>query len=139
MATYKSKRYIMRSDSAEYQKGYADGMKASFESSELDAYFAGVGYAKKASGDKHIGFNSDYERQQFEDGMKNKHKHFRSYRTEKASFWERLFGGKGLKRENALGEYKKERIKKTQKKLKKKRNSKRASRRKMSKLKKGRT
>ena len=117
----KRNRYVMNSDSTEYQKGYADGMKASFESSELDAYYAGVGYAKKACGDKHIGFNSDLERQQFEDGMKNKSKHFRSYRAEPLSFWERLFGGKSIRQENAVGDYRQKRFKKTKKRISKKR------------------
>ena len=115
------KRYYMRSDSSEYRKGYADGMKASFESSELDAYYAGVGYAKKASGDKYIGFNSDLERQQFEAGMKNKGKHFRYYRAEPPTFWERLFGGKSTRRENAVGDYRMKRFKKTKKRISKKR------------------
>ena len=117
----KQNRYFMSSDSSEYQKGYADGMKASFESSELDAYYAGVGYAKKASGDKHIGFNSDLERQQFEDGMKNKNKHFKSYRAELPNFWERLFCRKTLKYENTVGEPKNNRLKKTKKRISKKR------------------
>ena len=107
----------MRSDSTEYQMGYADGMKASFESSELDAYYAGVGYGKKASGDKHIGFNSDEERQQFEAGMKNKSKHFRSYRAEPPTFLERLFGGKEVRRENPVGTYKKQRTEKVRKRV----------------------
>ena len=55
-------RYVMREDTSDYQKGYADGMKAAYDDSELDAYYAGVGYGKKASGDKHIGFNNDEER-----------------------------------------------------------------------------
>ena len=115
------KRYIMRSDSTDYQKGYADGLKASYESSELDAYYVGVGYAKKASGDKHIGFNTDLERQQFEDGMKNKSKHFRSYRTEPPTFFERLFNGRLVRHEDAAGGYQKSRTNKTLKRLNKKR------------------
>ena len=118
----------MSSDSPEYQKGFADGMKASFESTELDAYYAGVGYGKKASGDKHIGFNSDYERQQFEAGMKNKNKHFRSYRAEKPGFFERLFGGKDLHYEAAVGEYRNERVNNTRKSLSKKRKTRPKSR-----------
>lgn len=109
----------MRSDDAGYQKGYSDGMKAAFEESELDAYYAGVGYGKKASGDKHIGFNSDKEREQFEAGMKNKSKHFRSYRAEKPSFFERIFFG--ARKENSVGTYKDLRMKKTKQRLYKKR------------------
>ena len=81
-----------RSDSSEYMQGYSDGMKQAFEESELDAYYAGVGYGKKNAGDKHIGFNNDEERRQFEKGMSNKDKHFKSFRTEPISFWERVFG-----------------------------------------------
>ena len=84
-------RHLMRDNTPDYQMGYADGMKAAFEESELDAYYAGVGYGKKAAGDKHIGFNNDEERQQFEAGIQNRGKHFRSYRAE-PTFFERLFG-----------------------------------------------
>ena len=80
-------RNKIQSDSTDYHKGYADGMKAAFEESELDAYYAGVGYGKKASGDKHLGFTSDYERQQFEAGIANKSKHFRAYRSEPPTFF----------------------------------------------------
>ena len=30
----------------DYQKGYRDGMQDAFDKSELDAYYAGVGYGK---------------------------------------------------------------------------------------------
>ena len=39
-------RHNLTSDSSDYHKGYSDGMKAAFEESELDAYYAGVGYGK---------------------------------------------------------------------------------------------
>ena len=86
-------RYQMASDSSDYHKGYSDGMKAAFEESELDAYYAGVGYGKSQSKDKHIGFNNAEERRQFEKGMQKKDDHFNAYRVQKRSFWERLFGG----------------------------------------------
>ena len=85
-------RNEIRSDSSEYMKGYQDGMNQAFQESELDAYYAGVGYGKKYAGDKHIGFNNDAERRQFEKGMSEKDKHFRAYQAEPISFWERLFG-----------------------------------------------
>ena len=74
-----------------YQKGYRDGMQDAFDKSELDAYYAGVGYGKMKAKDKHIGFNSDEERREFEKGIADKDEHFKSYRAHK-SFWERLFG-----------------------------------------------
>ena len=41
------KRYnVMRSDSSEYSKGYADGMNDSYTNSAVEAYYAGVGYGK---------------------------------------------------------------------------------------------
>ena len=46
---------------------------------ELDAYFAGVGYGKRIAGDKHLGFNSAEECENFEQGIRNKDKHFKSY------------------------------------------------------------
>ena len=116
---------ILRSNSSEYSMGYADGMNASYENSALDAYYAGVGYGKKASGDTHIGFNSDEERQQFEAGMQNKGKHFRAYRAEKPSLFERIFGGKKHRRESSVGAYKRHRVQKTVNRVKKKRSKKR--------------
>lgn len=83
-------RHILESDSTDYHKGYADGMKAAFEESELDAYYAGVGYGKKSAGDKHIGFNSAEERYQFEKGIKNRGKHFNSVRVEPKSLLEKI-------------------------------------------------
>ena len=74
-----------------YQKGYRDGMQDAFDKSELDAYYAGVGYGKMKAKDKHIGFNSDEERREFEKGIANKDQHFKSYRVRR-SFWEKLFG-----------------------------------------------
>ena len=92
-------RNELRSDSADYRSGYADGMRAAFEESELDAYYAGVGYGKKASGDKHIGFNNAKEYEQFQNGIDNKDKHFRGYRMEKRSFLEKiLFKSENRKR-----------------------------------------
>ena len=84
----------MRSDSSDYHQGYLDGRKSAFEDSELDAYYAGVGYGKKNANTKHMGFTNDEERRQFEMGISNSHKHFRAYRAEPLTFWERLFGGK---------------------------------------------
>ena len=117
----KERPFVKNTGSDDYNRGYADGLQASINEGELDAYYAGVGYAKKASGDKYIGFNSDLERQQFEAGMKNKGKHFRYYRAEAPTFWERLFGGKSTRRENAVGDYRMKRFKKTKKRISKKR------------------
>lgn len=80
------------SNVTEYEKGYSDGMKAAFEDSELDAYYTGVGYGKRQSKDKHIGFNSSEERRQFEKGVQNKDAHFKSYEVKEPSFFEKLFG-----------------------------------------------
>ena len=90
----KKSRHFIRSNTPEYTKGYADGMKAAFEESELDAYYAGVGYGKKNAKDKHIGFTNDEERRQFEAGIQNNHKHFRAYRAEPKTFLEKVFGKK---------------------------------------------
>jgi len=108
-------RYDAREEDSSYHKGFLDGMKSSFEERELDAYYAGVGYGKKLAGEKHLGFNSDEERQQFEAGIRNKGKHFRAYRAEPPTFWERLFGGKSVKQENAVGEYRNKRSENTRK------------------------
>lgn len=107
------------SNSSDYNLGYLHGQQDSFNATELDAYYCGVGYAKKIAGDKHIGFNSDKEREQFEAGMRNKNKHFRSYRAEPPSFLERLLGGKAIRRENAVGEYENKRMKSTRKRISK--------------------
>ena len=82
----------------DYQKGYRDGMQDAFDKSELDAYYAGVGYGKMKAKDKHIGFNSDEERREFEKGIADKDEHFKSYRAHK-TLWERflLFLGIGRK------------------------------------------
>ena len=90
----KRARHFIKSDTTEYHKGYADGMKAAFEESELDAFYAGVGYGKKNAKDKHIGFRNDEERRQFEAGMRSSDKHFRAYRAEPKGFFERLLTGK---------------------------------------------
>ena len=67
-------------------------MKAAFEDSELDAYYTGVGYGKRSSRDKLIGFNSSEERRQFEKGVQNKDAHFKSYEVKEPSLLEKLFG-----------------------------------------------
>ena len=117
-------RYSINSDDSNYRKGYTDGMRDAFNEAELDAYYMGVGYGKKASGDKHIGFNNDKEREQFEAGIENKSKHFRAYRSEPLSFFERLFGRGRAKTESSTGTYKKQRSYRTQKRLRKKRSHK---------------
>lgn len=94
-----TKRYNnLQSDDPGYRKGYSDGMKAAFEESELDAYYAGVGFGKKAAGVKHIGFSSPEERASFEKGIEKKDKHFNSYRAEPPTFWERVLGVKETKK-----------------------------------------
>ena len=95
----KKARYDFKSDSSDYHKGYSDGMKAAFEESELDAYYTGVGYGKKQAGDKHIGFNNDEERRQFERGMQRKDEHFRAYHTKPLAWWQKLFGFKRSRRD----------------------------------------
>ena len=82
----------INSVSGDYERGYAEGMRAAFDDSELDAYYVGVGYGKKTAGDKHIGFNSSAEREEFKKGVRNKDEHFRAYRVEAPTFLERLFG-----------------------------------------------
>ena len=89
-----SRRYAKRSYyENDYQKGYLAGMQDAFDKSELDAYYAGVGYGKMQSKDKHIGFNSAQEREQFEKGLANKDKHFKSYKLRKG-FFEKFFGSR---------------------------------------------
>lgn len=87
-------RQFSRDNSSDYQKGYYDGQHDAFAASELDAYYAGVGYAKHEHGDKHLGFTNANERRQFEKGMENKDHHFGAYRVKPLSFWERIFGRK---------------------------------------------
>ena len=94
MSKNRKRRPSAAGDGSEYSKGYMDGLKASFEEAELDAYYAGVGFGKKAAGDEHIGFTSDSERRQFELGIAKKDEHFHSYRSEPLGFFERLFGKK---------------------------------------------
>ena len=75
--------------------------------------------------DKHIGFNSDEERREFEKGIANKDQHFKSYRARR-SFWERLFGiGQKDVRKNGISQSqpKKTKSSRTLKKGKKKRRS----------------
>ena len=86
-------RYKEFDNSSDYTKGYLAGQKAAFEESELDAYYAGVGYGKKTAKTKHIGFSSPEERRNFESGMRNHNKHFHSYRGE-LTFFEKIFGRK---------------------------------------------
>lgn len=93
------KRYQnMRDDGSDYTRGYQDGMNAAFDNSELDAYYAGVGFGKYAAGDKHLGFNSAEEKAEFEKGITNKDNHFKSYRAQPLTLWERVcsffFGSK---------------------------------------------
>lgn len=88
---------------SEYQKGYLDGQHDTFEASELDAYFAGVGFGKREHGDKHLGFSSAKERYQFEKGIKEKDDHFNAYRAGRLSLWERLFGKTESKKLNYTG------------------------------------
>ena len=91
-------------------------MQDTFEKSELDAYYAGVGYGKMKAKDKHLGFNSNEERQVFEHGIENKDKHFKSIRAYR-SFWERLFGiGRKERRKDHL------KIKNSSQNVKRKRN-----------------
>ena len=109
----------------DYQKGYRDGMQDAFDKSELDAYYAGVGYGKMKAKDKYIGFNSDEERREFEKGIANKDQHFKSYRARR-SFWERLFGIRRKdvrKNEISQSQPKKTKSSRTLKKGKKKRRS----------------
>ena len=91
MKNNRNKRYNnLSSGLSEYQKGYLDGQHDTFEASELDAYYAGVGFGKRLNGDKHLGFTSAKERDQFEKGIRDKDEYFNSYRTRPLSFWERL-------------------------------------------------
>ena len=83
---------FMSSD--DYERGYYAGLNENIERTNLDAYFAGVGYGKKNSKDKYIGFNNAEEREQFENGIRQKDKHFNAHRAEPLSWWERLFGVK---------------------------------------------
>lgn len=99
----------MNSDS-DYLKGYYDGMRDTFDNSEFDAYYAGVGYAKRNKGVKSIGFSSSQERESFERGMNSEAKHFTASRYEPLTFIERLLG----KRERV------ERVKRSKKLYKKK-------------------
>ena len=89
-----SKRNFEKSNDAEYRKGYYDGQHDAFAASELDAYYAGVGFGKREHGDAHIGFNNSKERRQFEEGIRNRNKHFNGYRVKPLTFWEKIFGRK---------------------------------------------
>ncbi|MBQ2877132.1 MAG: hypothetical protein IJE25_08990 [Clostridia bacterium] len=48
MSKNRKRRPSAAGDGSEYSKGYMDGLKASFEEAELDAYYAGVGFGKKS-------------------------------------------------------------------------------------------
>ena len=89
-----SERKFEQSNDAEYRKGYYDGQHDAFAASELDAYYAGVGFGKREHGDMHMGFNNASERAQFERGIRDKDRHFNAYRAAPLTFWERLFGRK---------------------------------------------
>lgn len=82
----------MELNSEDYKRGYADGLKGAFDELELDAFYAGVGYGKKANGIKNIGFSSPEEKASFEQGINNSSKHFQAPRYEPLSFFERLLG-----------------------------------------------
>lgn len=87
----RKKNMVNQDPDSVYLKGYYDGMRDTFDNSEFDAYYAGVGFGKMKAKDKHIGFNSQEEREAFERGIEHKDKHFKSVRAYR-SFWERLFG-----------------------------------------------
>lgn len=74
----------------DYSKGYIDGMLDSMEHNGLSAYYTGVGYGKRATNVKNLGFNSEKERQQFERGVKHKDNHFNALRVEPKSWLERF-------------------------------------------------
>ena len=82
---------VSNNPDSDYLKGYYDGMRDTYDNSEFDAYYAGVGFGKMKAKDKHLGFNSNEERQAFERGIENKDKHFKSVRAYR-NFWERMFG-----------------------------------------------
>lgn len=94
------RKFNRSEDDNEYQKGYRDGMQDAFDKSELDAYYAGVGYGKMKAKDKHIGFNSDEERREFEKGIADKDQHFKSYRAHK-TLWERFLVFLGIGRKTS--------------------------------------
>lgn len=90
-------RYKEFDNSSDYTKGYLAGQKAAFEESELDAYYAGIGYGKKMAKTKHIGFSTPEERRNFENGIKNHDSYFHSYRGEPTVF-EKIFGRKNTQK-----------------------------------------
>ena len=77
-----------------YNEGFRDGIKASLEDSGLHAYYAGVGYGKKAASDKHIGFQNAEHLEEFEKGVRQKDRHFITVQKEQG-FFESLFDFKG--------------------------------------------
>ena len=115
------KRYYGSGGSSEYQQGYMHGRIDSKEDASLNAYYAGVGYGKREHGDEHLGFVSDKERRQFEEGIKNKDKHFNAYRLKPLSLWERIFGRKDTAKQVSYtsGKTRKKRLKKARKKARK--------------------
>ena len=87
--------------SDDYERGYHAGYNAKIEKIDENAYFVGVGYGKKNARDAYIGFNSADEREQFEKGVRENHKHFNAKRVEPLTWWERLFGVKRNRYEEA--------------------------------------
>ena len=111
----------MRKNDSEYNKGFIDGMQASFDDSELDAYYAGVGYGKAIAKNKRLGFNSEEERMEFEKGMRNRNNHFHSYRARKPNIFERIFFPRDISREKGMSRFKEDRKKRVNKRIEKKR------------------
>ena len=90
--SYQTRPGVRRTESEDYNTGYADGVRAAIEEQELDAYYAGVGFGKKSAGVTHLGFSNEKEREMFDEGMKKHNKHFTAYRSEPPTLFERLFG-----------------------------------------------
>lgn len=114
-------RYKMRENDSEYNKGFTDGLQASFDSSELDAYYAGVGYGKAIAKNKRLGFNSEEERLEFEKGMRNRNNHFHAYRARKPNIFERIFFPRDIAREKGMSRFKEDRKKRVDKRIEKQR------------------
>ena len=74
----------------DYSRGYKDGIMDSMEQNGLSAYYTGVGYGKRATNDKNLGFNSKKERDQFVEGVKHKDNHFNAVRVEPKSWLEKF-------------------------------------------------
>ena len=106
-------RNKVRNNESDYNKGFTDGLQASFDSSELDAYYAGVGYGKAIAKNKRLGFNSEEERLEFEKGMRNRNNHFHVYHARKPTLLERIFFPRDIAREKGMSrfkEYRKQRV-----------------------------